>query len=205
MQVMTESSATQRRATPWPTLVAWLVTVVTLAAVGVFRALPPFAIPLAVIGANVALARAYRGPWRQSIAAVPSNWVLSFQAIRAPIGLTFLYFGSRSILPERWAAHAGWGDLVVGVFALVLAMAGATAGSWRRARWAFNALGLIDMVTVVVHAQLVAVIEKDPRFMSVAPALPFAVIPYFIVPLVFATHALLIARDRGDTPLREGG
>lgn len=196
MQVMTESSATQARATLWPTLFAWLVTVVMLAAAGVFRALPPLAIPLVVIGANAALARAYRGPWRRSIAAIPSSWVLSFQAVRAPIGLAFLYFGSRSILPERWAAHAGWGDLVVGVFALVLAIAGSTAGSWRRARWAFNALGLIDMVTVVVHAQLVAVLEKDPRFMSVAPALPFAVIPYFVVPLVFATHALLIARDR---------
>lgn len=196
MQVMTESSATQPRTAMWPALAAWLAAVVTLAAAGAFRALPPFAIPLVVITANVALARAYRGPWRQSIGAVPSSWVLTFQALRAPIGLAFLYFGSRAILPERWASHAGYGDLAVGIFAAVLAVAGSSRASWRRARWAFNALGLLDMVTVVVHAQLVAVVEKDPRFMSVAPALPFAVIPYFVVPLVFATHALLIARDR---------
>lgn len=200
MQSMTETEqrSTQPRTILWPALAGWLGTVIALAAAGVLKALPPFAIPLVVIASNVALVRTYRkgGAVRAAIDAVPTRWVLSFQAIRAPIGLAFVYFGARGVLPEAWASHAGWGDIAVGVFAVVLARKGATDRSWKRARVLFNALGLIDIVTVVVHAQLVALVAKDPRFVAVAPALPFAMIPYFVVPLVFATHALLIARDR---------
>ena len=115
-----------------------------------------------------------------------------------------MYYGAKGVLPEAWAAHAGWGDIAVGLFAVALALGGASGARWRAARMAFAVIGLVDIASVLVHAQIVALIVKDARFFTVAPSLPFAVIPYFVVPLVFATHALLVVRDLRAADLRSG-
>jgi hypothetical protein len=140
--------------------------------------------------------RRRRDGWlRTAVDATSTRAVLLFQSVRAVIGALFVYYGARGVLPARWASHAGWGDVAVGLFALALVFAGDrdTAGA-RRARMAFNALGFVDIASVIVHAQYVALVERDARFFSVATGLPFAVVPFFVVPLVFATHALVWSR-----------
>lgn len=176
---------------------SWLAAVALIAASGALRALPAQVIPLWVLATNALMVIAHRrrGAFRAAVDAMDARAVFGFQALRAPIGAAFVYFGSRGVLPERWAAHAGWGDLAVGVFALVIVFAGATGARWRGTRLVFTVLGLADIVSVVIHAQIVAVVQHDARFVSVATALPFAVIPFFVVPLVFATHALSFRRD----------
>jgi hypothetical protein len=203
---MTEVREDGSRGALWVWLSAWLLAVIALAASGALRALSPVVIPLWVLTTNVVMVRAYRrgGALRAAVDGVGSAWVFSFQALRALIGVSFVYFGAKGVLPEAWAAHAGWGDIVVGVFAAALALGGASGARWRSLRMAFAVIGLADIASVLVHAQVVALIVKDARFYTVAPSLPFAVIPYFVVPLVFATHALLVVRDLRAAGLRSG-
>jgi hypothetical protein len=177
----------------------WGVAVLLAGAAGAFVGIAPPVIPAVVLGTNVLLWMAYRKlpRFRSSVDGIETRWILWFQALRAPIGAAFVFFGAKSVLPERWASHAGWGDLVVGVGAALLAMVASRAPSSRLARRAWGVVGLVDIVTVVVHAQFVALVERDGRFIAMAGRLPFVLIPLFIVPLVFATHALLFARDAG--------
>jgi hypothetical protein len=179
-------------------LFAWLLSAIALGASGALRSAPPQVIPLFVLATNALLFVMFRrrdGWLRAAVDATSTRAVLLFQSIRAVIGALFVYYGAQGVLPARWASHAGWGDLAVGLFAFSLVFSGEreTVGA-RRARAAFNALGFLDIASVLVHAQYVALVERDARFFSVATSLPFAVVPFFVVPLVFATHALLWSR-----------
>ena len=64
----------------------------------------------------------------------------------------------------------------------------------RTAYLAWNVVGLIDIVFVVVNAGRVAM--ADPDGMRALLQLPFILLPLFLVPLVIATHLLLFTRLR---------
>lgn len=185
------------RSVVWVVVFAWAAIVVAAAVLGAFERIAPPVIPAVVLGANVTMLVAYRrsAVFRASVRAIETRWLLWFQATRAPIGAAFLYYGAQHTLPERWASHAGWGDLVVGLGAVALASISGDSSRARRARNVWGLVGLVDILTVVVHAQYVALVERDLRFVAVVGRLPFVVIPLFIVPLVIATHALLFVRD----------
>ncbi|MBL8682085.1 MAG: hypothetical protein JNK05_23155 [Myxococcales bacterium] len=182
----------------WALVAVWAAAVVVAGALGAFVGIAPPVIPAVVLGANALLVGGYRSSerFRAAVDGIDTRWLLWFQALRAPIGASFVYYGALRVLPERWASHAGWGDLVVGVGAAVLALSAGESSRARVTRTAWGVLGLVDILTVVVHAQYVALVERDARFVAMVGRLPFIVIPMFIVPLVFATHALLFARDR---------
>lgn len=198
MQQAIERATRQPRNELWTALGAWLVGAALIGASGVMRRGHPLVIPLVVLASNVALWRAYRArpSVRAAVDAVRSEWVFTFQASRALIGASFLYFGTKGALPSAWASHAGWGDVIVGLMALALIVLGASDPRRRALRAIFNAVGLLDIASVLVHAQYIALVQRDARFMQTVGGLPFALLPLWIVPLVFATHGLLIARDR---------
>lgn len=198
MRQAIEREQTYERSGLWPALGAWLALATIVGASGVMQRGSPLVIPLVVLLSNAALWRAYRArpSARAAIDRVSSQWVFTFQASRALIGASFLYFGATGSLPRAWASHAGWGDLGVGLMAVAVLAAGASDPRRKTLRTLFNVIGLVDIASVVAHAQYIALVQRDAGFMRTVGGLPFAWLPLFIVPLVFATHALLIARDR---------
>jgi hypothetical protein len=64
---------------------------------------------------------------------------------------------------------------------------------------AWNWIGLVDIVLVVLSAQRIFLLEGEPEKLRGIIDFPGPVLPLFIVPLVLATHLLLFAtlRARG--------
>jgi len=92
-----------------------------------------------------------------------------------------------------FALPAAWGDLAVAALAALLLCAGAIRTRYHARAWqVWNVLGLIDIVLVVANAARFGL--AHPAAMSPMLRLPLALLPSFLVPIVFVTHALLFNR-----------
>jgi hypothetical protein len=174
---------------------------------------PSAAIALYIFGlagvAYVAITRTATG--RALLAAIPAHWLIGAQVYRV-IGGGFLIAAAYGVVPAYFAIPAGWGDILVGISALVVAALLATNASIARpAAWTWNALGLLDLVVAVgigsgLLAQPAAAIWGgspywldraaagfDPLGASIFPiSFPQALIPTLIVPLSVLLHILSI-------------
>jgi hypothetical protein len=113
--------------------------------------------------------------------------------LRAVAAAGFLQAMARGELPVGFALPAAWGDLAVAVLAALLLCAGAIQTSRHARAWqVWNVLGLIDIVLVVSNAARFWV--ANPGAMAPMLRLPLALLPSFLVPIVFVTHALLFGR-----------
>src|SRR5438132_2213401 len=75
---------------------------------------------------------------------VDLRWLVLFHLTRSIAGAYFLVLCRRAELPCAFASPAGWGDLLVGVFALVIA-APLRAEVWRVPLLIWNVVGLLDI------------------------------------------------------------
>ncbi len=117
---------------------------------------------------------------------------------RIAAGVAFVIAYQRGLLPFQFAIRAAVGDVIVGLAAAGLIAAGRPATE--RARVAFlvwNVLGLADIVMVVVSAARAGL--RDPASMAALLRLPLVVAPLFLVPIIFATHAVLFRRLRASS------
>jgi hypothetical protein len=113
--------------------------------------------------------------------------------LRAVAAAGFLQSVSRAELPAGFALPAAWGDLAVAALAALLLCAGAIRTRHHARAWqVWNVLGLIDIVLVVANAARFGL--AHPAAMSPMLRLPLALLPSFLVPIVFVTHALLFDR-----------
>lgn len=143
--------------------------------------------------------------------AVPSikAWVglLSFETLVAVhltrfVGVYFLVLLGQGRLPRAFAIPCGWGDIAVAVGALGLLVFARPLATRRRFVSTWNALGLLDILFVVVTAGRLA--RVDPLSMSELLRLPLSLLPTFVVPLVIASHAIIFAKLRtGGTASQE--
>lgn len=137
--------------------------------------------------------------WRRSLALqawtarvdlrVPILW----HTVRVVFGALFLLLAARGELPGRFAYAAGWGDIVAGALALPAAWAVGHPGA-RRWVLAWNALGLADILFVVLNAARFFLTERES--MLAFTQLPYRLLPLFIVPLVILSHLLVFRRLR---------
>lgn len=117
-----------------------------------------------------------------------------FNIWRVGAAAAFFAVGARGLLPERFVLNAGWGDLIAGVAAPLLVLAGRRlAGRARvRAYTAFHVFSFGDFVLAVGTGVTFSLLG-DP-LMSTLLGTPMALIPLWGVPLTGAISLLALHR-----------
>jgi hypothetical protein len=173
----------------------WFAVSLTLAQTGRLERLRPPAPQLVLAGLTiilVILTSQERGlhAWLQDL---DLRWLLGLHVTRLFIGGYFLMLVRRGDLPAAFGVPAGWGDAFVGAFVLLLLTRGPPGGAGRRAWYvSWNWLGLLDLVLVVGTAARLAL--ADPPSMIGLQRMPLSLLPTFWVPILLASHVVLIRR-----------
>jgi hypothetical protein len=191
---------------------AWFAFVLALGATG---ALSPAAGGPAALGPTVilpilALVWAYFAlpSVRSAMSATPLPALIALHAIRL-LGFTFLVLYAEGRLPAPFAPSAGWGDMFIGATALPLAWAAQRFGARVRPLvLVWNALGVADLVVALTLGPLSAPgplqVFLGPPDSSPMTALPWLIIPGFLVPILFFTHVVifhrLLAKTEASSP-----
>jgi hypothetical protein len=196
---MTQTSLTEtplRDALPWlilaAILLAWGVTIFTLAEAGGFRqapGLPPFRLMAAVV-TPVLMGVVIWTLW-PALRAWTESWdlgaIVAIQTFRVA-GAVFLFFWWIGQLPTVFAWVAGLGDIAVGILAIpvTLAVARKTVGWQTRVR-SLTFFGILDFATVLSLGTL----SQEGNILHLAgeptPAamqtMPMIMIPGYLVPM----------------------
>lgn len=188
-------------------LAAWFGLVVALGASRVLSYDGALGVPglgLAVmlpIVVMTALAFATAGG-RRALENAPLPALIGLNVVRIA-GVTFVLLHAAGRLPAPFAPAAGWGDIAVGAAApLVAWMVARDRPGNRRVALAWNALGLLDLVDAVGLGVTsspgpLRVFVGDPSS-AIMSALPWLLIPGFLVPLLATSHIVLFARLAGS-------
>jgi hypothetical protein len=110
------------------------------------------------------------------------------------VGIAFLILYERGQLAREFALTAGWGDIVAatGALAIVVFLRDPMSKPSLFAVW--NALGLADILLVVITATRIAL--HSPEDIRALLIFPMSLVPTFVVPLIMASHVLMIWRLR---------
>jgi hypothetical protein len=171
---------------------AWLALAVIVTASGTLARLP---VPPPAIGWGLtaaALLVLWQSPGaRAATRTLGTRTLVAVHLIRLPAGVNFLRLYERGILPGEFALVAGWGDIAVGIGALlvlVFAVPVRTPGR-RHALLAWNTFGLADILLVLGNGT--RMFSSDPDLGKPFLSLPLALLPTFVVPIVITTHIVL--------------
>jgi hypothetical protein len=183
----------------WIGLAAWL------GARGIFRgqvsSLFPIlavAIVLPVIAGLAVIATSRTA--RQLLDATPASLLIGVQVYRI-LGAEFLVLLAQGRMPSAFAVPAGYGDVMVGATALVVAaLYQADSDRWRPLAILWNLVGLADLVVAVTMGALTAPGPLQ-RFALDAPnvlitTLPLVLVPTVLVPVSFLLHLYALRRLR---------
>lgn len=135
---------------------------------------------------------------RQVLDAVPVRWIVGVQLYRV-LGGVFLVLLAQGRMPAAFALPAGWGDIGVGIAALILAMTYRPGSRrWRAAAIGWNVLGILDLV-VAVSTGAMSAPGPLQRFGFETPntlitTFPFVLIPTVLVPLSILLHVAALRR-----------
>jgi hypothetical protein len=156
---------------------------------GVLVPLIPFAILLPLVIWLPLLTRSQR--LAAVLDAVSPAWLVGFQVYRV-LGYVFLARWAAGELPGAFALPAGVGDVLVGALALPVAFylqSGAPGG--RGAAYAWNLLGILDLVVAVTMGALTTIGRLSVDVPNIATsAYPLVMIPAFAVPLSLILHGV---------------
>ena len=163
-------------------LVVWLVSVMLLAANGVFRT-DASRIPVALV---MTLAAGYllllSGTFRAIISGIPQHWLIAIQTFRI-LGGVFLVRYFQGELPGLFAIPAGVGDILTGLFAPLVAYWWVAGKPYARtAAIAWNLFGMADLVNAVMLGVLTGGGGGGIVF-------PIVLIPIYAVPRAFLVHS----------------
>jgi len=173
----------------------WLLIAIALGASGALQRIKPPAPQLIIIGLVIAMLTAYatNAQFREWLRELDLRALIALHLTRF-VGFYFLYLYRKGQLPRAFAIPAGWGDIVIAIFALVLLLAWSRVGRQRGALLLWNALGLLDILFVVADAAKQAL--GDPTSMAALLRLPLSLLVTFLVPLIIGSHLLIFARLR---------
>lgn len=185
-------------------LAVWFVLIVLLGAAGTFdrvRGIGTTGLGIAVVVPVLALAGAGLGSARvnAAIRAFPLALLIGVNAVRV-LGVFFVLLYAAGRLPAPFAPVAGWGDILIGLTALPVARALVRqAPGWRSLALAWNALGLLDLVTAVGlgttsdEGSPIRLFFREPGT-AIMNGLPWLLIPAFLVPILMLTHLAVFYR-----------
>jgi hypothetical protein len=171
----------------------WLIAAIVLAASGVLLLLHPPVPQLILAGLTLALilAGAFLPGFRGWLLGVNLRRLVALHLTRF-VGIYFLVLHAAGRLPWAFAVPGGWGDIAVaaGALLLVLLVPDLPHHRWLVLGW--NLLGLADIALVVATAARLAL--ADPGSMQALLVLPLSLLPTFLVPLIIASHLLMLVR-----------
>jgi hypothetical protein len=175
----------------------WFGLTVAMGATGVAANLhPPLSqAVLAVLTAALLVVFWKGAAFRVWIMALPMPVLLLPHASRF-VGIYFLVLYARGELPYDFAVPGGWGDIITATAALALAFMPREAPLRGKAWLVWNIFGLADILYVVVSAARLAL--ADPHSMAALLRLPLSLLPTFFVPLIIATHVMMLFRLRSE-------
>jgi hypothetical protein len=195
-------------------IVGWFALAIVLARAGLWEtqpddAFPPppniaFAIAVPTILGSLLVRSQTFMRW---ISRVPLHVLVGVQLYRV-LGVLFLIAYVQGDMPGEFALPAGIGDVLVGLTAVIVAIALLKRGE-QRARpmvLAWCACGILDLVVAVATGFLSAPSPvqqfalDDPNAAIVS--YPFVLIPTFLVPVSIMLHVYVIARLRTATARR---
>jgi small-conductance mechanosensitive channel len=174
----------------------WMGTALGLADRGTFRnwdaTPPPFAllvVAIIALGASIAFSRL-----GARLAHLPLWALVGVQAFRLPLELAMHALVSRGIMPEQMSYSGRNFDVVTGATAILVAGLVAAGVAGRRLVLAWNVLGLVLLVNIVVVAIL-----STPRIAAFGPDRlntfvtypPFVWLPTVLVLAALAGHLVI--------------
>jgi hypothetical protein len=172
----------------------WLAAAIVLGATGRTTSWRPPTPQLVLAGLTVLLlaAVAASSRLRRWLATLDMRWLVAVHLTRF-VGFYFLLLYYRDgALPRAFAVPAGWGDVVVAALALGLVVVGGGLEARPRLVGAWNALGLLDILFVVVTAARLAVASPDS--MNALLRLPLSLLVTFLVPIIIVDHVVVFWR-----------
>lgn len=187
-------SAPSSRSALYPAIgLAWLVGALVLGGSGRMLQLHPPIPQIILLGLTVGLvlAGAFAPGFRHWLAGLNLRQIVAFHLLRF-VGIYFLVLYSRGELPYAFAVPGGWGDIAIATGALILVLLVPDLGARHRWVMGWNLLGLADILFVVFTASRQA--RADPMSMVALLRLPLSLLPTFLVPLIIASHLLLLQR-----------
>ena len=114
------------------------------------------------------------------------------------VGGYFLFLYHRGALPYAFAVPGGWGDILVAFLALLVVLVPMRAGIRRHAYVIWNTFGLVDILLVVATATRIGF--SHPWQLRALQVLPLSILPTFLVPLIIATHVIILVRLGREAP-----
>ena len=176
-------------------LTLWLLAAAALGTSGRIAQLqPPLPqIVIVVLTAALIVAGVLHAGFHTWLAQVTLRGVVAFHVVRF-VGVAFLLLYAKGQLPFQFAVPGGWGDIAVATLALGIVLLIPKPETQPRLLMVWNALGLADIVGVVLSAARCAL--HDPGSMRALLVFPMSLVPTFLVPLVIASHVLVFWRLR---------
>src|ERR1700675_1265810 len=184
-------------------LLCWLVFALFLGWQGIFRSalnqqVPYIALAIGIPILVVALFIRGSKQVREIIAAVAQSQLVAFQFYRV-LGVTFLVLYAAGQLPGIFALPAGWGDVTVGLTALMVgARAARSENDQLVTLW--NWLGIGDLV-IAMATGFSSASSRFQIFSLDAPnvligSFPLVMVPIFAVPLSIVLHLASLSKIR---------
>ena len=134
------------------------------------------------------------------IDAIPLSWLVGAQFYRV-LGVIFLVLWIDGRLPAEFAVSAGWGDIAVGVLAMLVAwMVHRGVRIANSAVLAWSVFGIADLVTAVGLGVMTSpgtlhlLALDNPNLY--ATAYPLVMVPAFAVPMSLILHGLVFVKLR---------
>jgi hypothetical protein len=137
---------------------------------------------------------------RSALLAIPVQLLIGLNVFRI-IGVQFLVLASIGRLAGPFPQSAGWGDILVGAFAIPVALLATRrpASDWRVLAW--NAFGVLDLVVAVMlgvtsaNGSPLQLIHAGVGSAAIQ-TLPWSLIPTVLVPFFLINHSIIFAQAR---------
>ena len=146
---------------------------------------------LASLTAGLILAGFLSAPFRRWLLGLDWRSVVALHLSRF-VGIYFLWLYGHGQLPRAFAVPGGVGDILVAMLAAILLFRHRTVDRRPMLLRVWNLLGLVDLLFVVATASRLA--RANPLSMAELVRLPLSLLPTFLVPILLASHVLLLVR-----------
>ena len=176
-------------------VVLWAVVAIGVSLSGVLKGVPTLRLMagLAVLTVLATLVLVFSRSVRESVRLMPLRALVAFHLVRIAAGILFIVEVRAGRLPSQFVSIAAFGDIAVGVAALLLLPFVSEFPGWRRAAlFGWNVAGLADIVIVLATGRRMA--ATVPGSMARMAEFPLSLLPTFIVPLILVTHGVIFWR-----------
>lgn len=186
----------------WVYAIWFMIALIVAASGSLTRLTPPWpqVVILSLVAAQIV---AYIGSAavRNAAKRIDLRRLIGFHVTRF-VGFYFLWLHAQARLPYEFAVVGGWGDVITAACAVTLLLSAPLRNN-RAALLIWNLYGLIDITYVVATAARLAL--SNPASMRELLVMPLALLPTFVVPVIFSTHLLIFSRLFSKNGVTNGG